>query len=67
MVKYDKTGEKYIDIVLSYIKALNEGRFSVARNFFGEKFSYTSPMATLENPDDYINFMANQKGIQYDI
>ena len=67
MVLYETNETNSIELVSSYIKALNEENFALARNFFGKTFTYTSPMATLDNPDNYINFMAKQPGIRYQI
>ena len=67
MVIYESIDEISKEVVLSYINALNEQNFKMARNFFSDTFSYISPVVSLDNPDEYVAFMSKQKGITYDI
>lgn len=67
MVIYESIDETSKKVVLSYINALNEQDFKKTRDFFSDKFSYNSPVVSLDNPDEYVNFMSKQKGIKYNI
>jgi hypothetical protein len=56
-----ETGSNAKDIVMSYVKALNDEDFKTARQYVSDNLSFAGPLATLNEADAYFKDMERMR------